>query len=142
VPGEPSAGSGTPTGGHALPTETFEGISKRLGPHMNKTWFGFVFSFLACCLFSLAADPATYRLLSVSDSEKLILVSQIPGKAKFLLDASSAKITVNGKAAEFRELKAFSILQLKMDVKKLSKNGIGIDGAATEIRVSSSDKAK
>jgi hypothetical protein len=77
----------------------------------------------------------------VSESEKLILVSQIPGKAKFLLDASSAKITVNGKAAEFRELKAFSMLQLKMDVKKLSKNGIGIDGAATEIRISSSDKA-
>jgi hypothetical protein len=108
---------------------------------MKKVWFGFVFSFVTCCSFALAADPAMYRLLSVSESEKLILVSQIPGKAKFLLDASSAKITVNGKAAEFRELKAFSMLQLKMDVKKLSKNGIGIDGAATEIRISSSDKA-
>jgi hypothetical protein len=119
-----------------------KGASKGLVPSMRKTWLAFVFSFFACYAFSLIEDSSTYRLLSVSDSEKLILVSQIPGKAKFLLDASSAKITVNGKAAEFRELKAFSILQLKMDTKKSSKKGISVDGAAIEIRISNTDKPK
>lgn len=91
---------------------------------------------------SLAVESGMYRLLSISSSEKLILVSQIPGKSKYLLDAASAKITVNGKAAEFGELKVFSILQVKMELKKASKNGIGIDGAATEIRISSPEKPK
>jgi hypothetical protein len=91
---------------------------------------------------SLAADLGWYRLLSVSDSEKLILVSQSTNKTKFLLDAASAKITVNGKPAEFRELEDFSRIQLKMNLKKLSRNGITIDGTATEIRISNSDKTK
>jgi len=83
-----------------------------------------------------------YRLLSVSDSEKLILVSQIPSKTKYLLDAASAKITVNGKAAEFKELRTFSVIQVKVDLRKLSKNGIGLDGSATEIRISSPERPK
>jgi hypothetical protein len=91
---------------------------------------------------SFAVESGMYRLLSISSSEKLILVSQIPGKSKYLLDAASAKVTVNGKAAEFKELKVFSILQVKMDLKKSSKNGIGIDGAASEIRISNAEKTK
>jgi len=83
-----------------------------------------------------------YRLLSVSDSEKLILVSQIPSKTKYLLDAASAKITVNGKAAEFKELRAFSVIQVIVDLRKSSKNGIGLDGSATEIRISSPERPK
>jgi hypothetical protein len=83
-----------------------------------------------------------YRLLSVSDSEKLILVSQIPSKTKYLLDAASAKITVNGKAAEFKELRTFSVIQVKVDLRKSSKNGIGLDGSATEIRISSPERPK
>ena len=83
-----------------------------------------------------------YRLLSISDSEKLILVSQIPGKAKYLLDAASAKITVDGKPAEFKELKAFSILLVKLELRKSTKNGIQIDGGATEIRISNAEKTK
>jgi hypothetical protein len=83
-----------------------------------------------------------YRLLSVSDSEKLILVSQIPSKTKYLLDAASVKITVNGKAAEFKELRTFSVIQVKVDLRKLSKNGIGLDGSATEIRISSPERPK
>ncbi len=94
------------------------------------------------CALSLAIESGAYRLLSVSDSEKLILVSQIPSKTKYLLDAASAKITVNGKPAEFKELKAFSIIQVKMELRKGSKNGISLDGAATEIRISNPDKAK
>jgi hypothetical protein len=102
----------------------------------------YILCFLAVNTFSLAADLGWYRLLSVSDSEKLILVSQTSNKAKFLLDAASAKITVNGKPAEFRELEDFSRIQLKMNLKKSSRNGITLDGAATEIKISSADKTK
>jgi hypothetical protein len=99
--------------------------------------------FLGMCSFSLAVESGMYRLLSVSDTEKLILVSQIPSKTKYLLDASSAKITLNGKPAEFKELKSFSIIQVKIELnKKLSKNGIGLDGSASEIKISSTEKAK
>ncbi len=101
-----------------------------------------VIGFLALSAWSLAVESGKYRLLSISDSEKLILVSQIPTKTKYLLDASSAKITVNGKAGEFKELKAFSIIQVKLDLKKLSKNGIPLDGSATEIRITNPENAK
>jgi hypothetical protein len=102
---------------------------------------------IALCLIglfssALAVESGMYRLLSISNSEKLILVSQIPGKQKFLLDASSAKITVNGKPAEFKELDAFSVIQVKIDLIKKSKNGIVLDGLAKEIKVMSSDKVK
>ncbi len=86
--------------------------------------------------YSLAVESGMCRLLSVSESEKLILVSQIPNKTKYLLDASSVKITVNGKPAEFRELKDFSIVQVKMELRKANRKGIDIDGVATEIRIS------
>ena len=97
---------------------------------------------MAFYFLSLAADLASFRLLSLSESEKLILVSQIPGKKKFLLDASSAKITIDGKPAEYKALKAFSMVQLKMEARKLSKLGIDLDGVATEIRVGTPEKAK
>jgi hypothetical protein len=90
---------------------------------------------------SMAAESCNCRLLSLSESEKLILVSQIPNKTKYLLDASSAKITVNGKPAEFSELTAFSVIQVKMDLRKhkSSKNGITINGTAMEIKISDSE---
>jgi hypothetical protein len=102
---------------------------------------------IALCLIGilssvLAVETGMYRLLSVSDSEKLILVSQIPGKHKYLLDAASAKITVNGKPAEFKELDSFSVIQVKIELHKSSRNGINLDGLAKEIKVVSSDKAK
>jgi len=109
---------------------------------MKKYRIGIVIVILAFCTSSLAVESQMYRLLSVSESEKLILVSQIPNKTKFLLDAASAKITVNGKAAEFKELKIFSVLQVKLNLRKSNKNGISIDGSATEIRVSNTEKAK
>jgi hypothetical protein len=105
-----------------------------------RVWF--IIAFFIFCSCALAVESGMYRLLSISDSEKLILVSQIPGKTKYLLDATSAKITVNGKAAEFKELKIFSILQVKMELKKSTKNGITIDGAASEIRISDEEKTK
>jgi hypothetical protein len=97
--------------------------------------------FLFCSL-SLAVESGMYRILSVSVSEKLILVSQIPGKSKYLLDAGSAKITVNGKAGELKELKAYSIVQVKADLRKSNKSGITVDGAATEIKISVPEKQK
>jgi hypothetical protein len=109
---------------------------------MKKYRLGIVLTTFLFCSFSLAVESGMYRLLSVSVSEKLILVSEIPGKTKYLLDAGSAKITVNGKAGELKELKAFSIVQVKADLRKSSKNGIAIDGAATEIRISDPEKAK
>jgi hypothetical protein len=89
-----------------------------------------------------AVETGMYRLLSISVSEKLILVSQIPGKAKYILDASAAKITVDGKPAELGELKAFSIIQVKMELQKSTRNGIDIDGTASEIRISPPEQPK
>jgi hypothetical protein len=97
------------------------------------------FYLISCYGISLAAEPGNCRLLSLSESEKLILVSQIPSKTKYLLDASSAKITVNGKPAEFGDLKAYSVIQVKMVLRKSNKNGITINGSATEIRVLNPD---
>lgn len=90
----------------------------------------------------LAVESGMFRLLSVSDSEKLILVSQIPSKTKYLLDASSAKIVVNGKPAEIQDLDSYAIIQVKMELHKSSKNGVEIDGTAREIRITTPDKAK
>jgi hypothetical protein len=110
---------------------------------MNRIRFVFtLLFFLGMCFFSLAVESGMYRLLSVSDTEKIILVSQIPSKTKYLLDASSAKITLNGKPAEFKELKSFSVIQVKMDLKKGSRNGVPLDGSASEIKISSTEKAK
>jgi hypothetical protein len=106
----------------------------------NKLWI--VAAILAFCALALAVESNMYRLLSVSDSEKLILVSQIPGKTKYLLDASSAKITVNGKAGEFKELNIYSLIQVKIDPKKSVKNGVPVDGNATEIRIVNPEKTK
>jgi hypothetical protein len=88
----------------------------------------------------LAVETGMYRLLSMSGSEKLILVSQIPSKHRYLLDASSAKITVNGKPAEFKELDIFSIVQVKFELRKSTKNGFEIDGSAKEIKVNPIEK--
>ena len=106
----------------------------------HKLWIIFTLSLF--CSLSIAVESGMYRLLSVSISEKLIVVSQIPGKTKYILDAGSAKITVNGKPGELKELKAFSVVQVKTDLKKSSKKGITIDGAATEIRISAPEQAK
>ncbi|MBN1568279.1 MAG: hypothetical protein JXA73_10565 [Acidobacteria bacterium] len=95
---------------------------------------------LACSAISIAAEQDDFRLLSVSESEKLILVSHIPSKTKYLLDATAAKITVNGKPAEFKSLKAFSRIQVKMELRKIDKLGIDLDGVANEIKVSTKDE--
>jgi hypothetical protein len=124
-----------------MPCQEFAEDEKRV-PNMNNHKSKFiVICLLAFSAISVAAEAGMFRLLSVSESEKLILVSQIPSKAKFLLDAASAKITVNGKPAEFKALKAFSRIHLKMDLKKADKLGIDIDGVAIEIKISTEDES-
>jgi hypothetical protein len=92
-------------------------------------------SFLFLNSSSFALESGTFRLLSVADSGKLILVSKIPNKTKYMLDATTAKITLNGKPAEFTDLKMFSVIQVKMELRKSSKEGIDIDGLASEIKI-------
>ena len=94
-----------------------------------------ILSFLIIPAIAPAKESDRYRLLSISDSEKLLLVSQIPGKKKFLLDASSVKITANGKALEFKELKQYSVIEVKMELRKKDKGGTSLDGTATEINI-------
>lgn len=84
---------------------------------------------------SLAVESGMFRLLSISESEKLVLVSSIPDKSKYLLDVASAKITVDGKPAEIEELKAFTVIQVQWNQSNEKRNGIRIDGMAVEIEV-------
>jgi hypothetical protein len=85
------------------------------------------------CAFSV--ESGQFRLLSIADSSKLILVSQIPSKTKYILDASTAKITLDGKPAEFKTLDYYTIINIKYELRKGSKEGIEINGVATEIRI-------
>jgi hypothetical protein len=86
---------------------------------------------------SMAVESGMCRLLSVSESEKLILVSRTPDKKKFLLDVAAAKITVEGKPAELDELKSFSVIQVQWNKSRDKRNGIRLDGVAVEISVES-----
>jgi hypothetical protein len=82
-----------------------------------------------------ALESGIYRLLSISTSERLILVSSVPEKNKYLLDASSARITMDGKPVEFENLEQYSAIQVELELKKEKRNGIELDGFATEIRI-------
>ena len=96
--------------------------------------------FLGWNTTAFAVESNMYRLLSISESEKLVLVSSIPDKIKYLLDASAAKITLNGKSAELKELRLFSIVQVKLQLDKKKKNSIELDGSAIEIMISNPEK--
>jgi hypothetical protein len=89
---------------------------------------------------SMAIESGMYRLLSISESEKLILVSRTPDKTKFLLDVAAAKITVDGKPAELDELSSFSVIHVKWNESDNKRNGVRIDGIAVEIKVESPKK--
>ena len=84
-----------------------------------------------------ALELGSYRLLSVSETEKLVLVSRIPDQKKFLLDAADAKITINDKPAEFKDLILFTIVQVQMDARRIRRKGVNLDGRASEIAISS-----
>lgn len=97
---------------------------------------------LALPVALMALESGQYRLLSATEVDKMILISQSPTKPKYLLDASTAKITVDGKPAEFKELDHYSIVNVKWEIKKLSKEGVPLDGVATEIRVLTPEQPK
>ena len=86
-------------------------------------------------LICSAVESGMCRLLSVSESEKLILISTIPDKTKFLLDVAAAKITINGEPAEFEKLTSFSLIQVKWEKSKDKRNGVRLDGIAIEIEI-------
>jgi len=83
-----------------------------------------------------ALESGSYRLLSVSETEKIVLVSRIPDRKKFLLDAADVKITVNDKPAEFKDLILFTIVQVQMDQRRIRRKGVNLDGRVSEIAIS------
>jgi hypothetical protein len=118
--------------------------SKRKGMARKTMGAAIVLALLitAAAVYLPAIESGIYRILSVSDSLKIILVSQIPNKTRYILDAATAKLTVNGKPAEFKELKYFASAQVKFELKKSAKEGIDLDGVATEIRVTTPSAPK
>ena len=81
-------------------------------------------------------ESGSYRLLSISESEKLVLVSRIPDQKKFLLDAVDVKITINDEPAEFKHLALFTVVQVQMEQGGKKRKGVNIDGRALEIAIS------
>ncbi len=97
---------------------------------------------LAFAVWLHAVEAKKYRLLSITNTSKLILVSEIPGKTKYVLDAATAKITVDGKPAEFQDLKAYTVIRVTFDARKGSKDGIDLDGVAKEISISTPENPR
>jgi len=83
-----------------------------------------------------ALESGSYRLLSVSETEKIVLVSRISDQKKFLLDAADVIITINDKPAEFKDLILFTIAQVQMDLRRIRRKGVNLDGRASEIAIS------
>ena len=102
-----------------------------------------LFLLITGSIFTCAAvESGMCRLLSISESEKLILVSAIPEKTKYLLDAAAAKITIAGKPAEFEKLTSFSLIQVKWKKDNEKRNGIRLDGIALEIEIDPPERPK
>jgi len=91
---------------------------------------------------AFGVESGQFRLLSVSDSTKMILVSQIPTKTKYILDAATAKVTIDGKPAEFQNLDFYTIINVKFELKKGTKEGIETNGVVTEIRIVTQENKK
>lgn len=111
-------------------------FSREIRRRVSRNALFLIILLLTFAIAASAIESGLYRILSVSDSIKVILVSQIPNKTKYILEAGAAKITVNGKPAEFKDLKFFAMAQVKFELRKQSKEGIEIDGVATEIKIS------
>jgi len=88
------------------------------------------------CIPARALESGSYRLLSVSVSENLILVSRIPDQKKFLLDTTDAKVTINDNPAEFSDITSFTVIKIQMDLSKKKRKGINVDGRVHEIAIS------
>jgi len=102
----------------------------------------FIAFFLGLTVTASALEAGQFRLLGGAGTSKMIVISQSPGKPRYILDAGTAKITVDGKPAEFKELFNYSIINVKFELKKASKDGIDVDGTATEIRILTPEQPK
>ena len=87
------------------------------------------------CEPAQALESGSYRLLSISQSERLILVSRIPDQRRFLLDAADVKVTINDEPAEFKDLTAFTVVQVDMELRRVRRQGVNLDGFAREIAI-------
>ncbi len=96
---------------------------------------GLVLCLAAICGLCLAVESDVYRLLSVSVSAKMILITQTATKTKYLLDATSAKLTLDDKPTELKNLIDYSVIHVKFQPGKSERDGISLDGIATEIRI-------
>lgn len=109
---------------------------------INRTFHVSVIIAIACILMHVfccpvqALESGSYRLLSISVTEKLVLVSRIPDQKKFLLDAADVKVTINDKPAEFKDLILYSVVKVEMNQSKSKRKGVNIDGRALEIAIS------
>ncbi|MEJ2111172.1 MAG: hypothetical protein P8Z37_14920 [Acidobacteriota bacterium] len=91
---------------------------------------------LSCTVtHSIALETGKFRLLSISESEKLILVSKIEDKSKYLLDVAAAKITIGENPAELDKLQAFTVIHVNWKKSDDKRNGVKLDGIALEIEV-------
>lgn len=97
---------------------------------------------LAVAVTALPVERDVYRLLSVTETSKMILVSHLTDKTKYLLDAEAAKITLNGKPAEFKALRDFALVRIKFELKKVSKGPVDLDGVVTDIALVSADSVE
>jgi len=87
------------------------------------------------CGTARALEMESCRLLSISESEKLVLVSRIPDRKKFLLDAADVKVTINDEPAELKDVASFTIVKVRMEPRKKKRKGVSLDGSALEIAI-------
>lgn len=82
-------------------------------------------------------EPALkeYRILSVSDSAKLVLISDLKNKTRFLLDASQAKVIIDGKESDLKSLQNYSSALVLFVRKTKAHEGVTLDGSASRIEV-------
>ena len=109
---------------------------------LEKTYNVSIITVITCiwmfvfCGSAQALESGSYRLLSVSVTEKLVLVSRVPDQKKFLLDAADVKVNINDEPAEFSDLILFTVVQVQMEQGKRKKKNVNLDGRAIEITIS------
>ena len=76
-----------------------------------------------------------YRILSVSESSKLVLISDLTTKTRYLLDATNAKIILDGKEIELVKLQDYSTARVSFSSAKKTVGGVKLDGVASRFEI-------
>ncbi len=76
-----------------------------------------------------------YRILSVSTSTNLVLISDLETKTRLMLDAAQAKVTIDGKASDLKELQRYTLAVFRIQRGVSQMHGIDLDGKIVEIQV-------